>query len=54
MSKRRSKKADTTNPNDVDELELTVDPFTGLPALNVVPRTTPIPEKPRSRRGKKK
>jgi hypothetical protein len=50
MTKRRPKKV---NPNDVDELELTIDPFTGLPALNVVPRTTPIPEKPR-RRNKKK
>lgn len=49
MAKRRSSKP---NPNDVDELELTVDPFTGLPALNVVPRKTPIPEKS-SRRSKK-
>lgn len=46
---RRSKKA---NANDADELQLTVDPFTGLPALTVVPRTTPVPEK-RSRRSKK-
>lgn len=41
MAKRRSSKP---NPNDADELELTVDPFTGLPALHVVPRKTPIPE----------
>lgn len=48
-----AKRAKKPNPNDIDELQLTVDPFTGLPALNVVPRTTPIPDKPR-RRGKKK
>lgn len=48
MAKRRSE----PNPNDVDELELTVDPFTGMPALNVVPRKTPIPEKS-TRRSKK-
>ncbi|WP_369274495.1 hypothetical protein AB5J55_35260 [Streptomyces sp. R11] len=48
MAKRQKK----TNPNDVDELQLTVDPFTGLPALTVVPRTTPIPEK-KSRRGRR-
>ena len=49
MPKRRTRKP---NPNDVDELQLTVDPFTGLPALNVVPRTTPVPEK-KPRRGRK-
>lgn len=49
MPKRQPKK---TNPNDADELQLTIDPMTGLPALNVVPSTTPIPDKPR--RGKKK
>ncbi len=49
MPKRRQK---TTNPNDIDELQLTIDPITGLPALNVAPRTTPIPDKPR-RRSKK-
>jgi len=48
---RRSKKA---NPNDVDELQLTFNPATGLPELVVVPRTTPIPDKPRRSRGKKK
>ena len=47
---RRAKKAD---PNDADELQLTFNPGTGLPELVVVPRTTPIPDKPR-RRGKKK
>jgi hypothetical protein len=50
MASRRQKK---TNPNDVDELQLTFNPGTGLPELVVVPRTTPIPDKPR-RRGKKK
>ncbi|CAM5530080.1 hypothetical protein SALBM135S_00861 [Streptomyces alboniger] len=50
MAKRRSKQ---TDPNDADELQLTTDPMTALPALVVVPRTTPIPDKPR-RRGKKK
>lgn len=50
MAKPRPKKA---NPNDADELQLTVDPMTGLPALTVVPRTTPIPNKLR-RSGKKK
>lgn len=51
MSKRRDSKP---NPNDADELQLTVDPFTGLPSLTVVPRTTPIPEKPRRRGGSKR
>lgn len=50
MAKRRTPKP---NPNDVDELELTIDPFTGLPALNVVPRTTPVPDKPKPRRSRK-
>lgn len=48
MAKRQKK----TNPNDVDELQLTFNPATGLPELVVVPRTTPITDKPR-RRGKK-
>jgi hypothetical protein len=48
--RRRNQKP---NPNDADELQLTVDPFTGLPALNVVPRTTPVPDKPRRRTKKK-
>lgn len=52
MAKRSSKKTNP-NPNDADELELTIDPFTGLPALNVVPRTTPIPPR-RTGRSKKK
>ena len=47
MAKRRNGKA---NPNDVDELQLTFNPTTGLPALVVVPRTTPIPDKPRRRK----
>jgi hypothetical protein len=48
--RRRNQKP---SPNDADELQLTVDPFTGLPALNVVPRTTPVPDKPRRRTKKK-
>ena len=47
---RRSKKP---NPNDVDELQLTFNPTTGLPEVVVVPRTTPIPDKPRRRRKRK-
>jgi hypothetical protein len=50
MSRRSAKK---TNPNDADELQLTLNPTTGLPELVVVPRTTPIPEK-KPRRSKKK
>lgn len=51
MSKRRVKKTDR---NDEQELVLAFDPATGLMlATAVVPRTTPIPDKPR-RRGKKK
>lgn len=33
-------------------MELTIDPFTGLPVLNVVPRTTPIPPRRSKRKGK--
>jgi hypothetical protein len=51
MARRRTSKP---NPNDVDELELTIDPMTGLPALKVVPRTTPVPDKPRRWGGRKK
>ncbi|WP_185932506.1 hypothetical protein [Streptomyces sp. WAC 01325] len=49
MAKRREKKPD---PNDEQQLGITLDPFTQLPITTVEPRTTPIPEKPR-RRGKK-
>ena len=47
---RRPKK---TDPNDEQQLGITLNPFTQLPETVVVPRTTPIPDKPR-RRGKKK
>ena len=42
------------DPNDADELQLTFNPVTGLPELVVVPRTTPVADKPRRGRGKKK
>lgn len=48
---RRARKSD---PNDANELQLTFNPTTGLPELVVAPRTTPIPDKPRRSRGKKK
>jgi hypothetical protein len=48
---RRAKKAD---PNGADELQLTFSPATGLPETVVVPRTTPIPDKPRRPWGRKK
>lgn len=48
---RRNQKPD---PNDVDELQLVFNPTTGLPETVVVPRTAPIPDKPRRGRGKKK
>jgi hypothetical protein len=49
--RRRNQKP---NPNDADELQLTFNPATGLPELVVVPRTTPVPDKPSRGRGKKK
>ncbi|MGW7087559.1 hypothetical protein ACWGH2_29240 [Streptomyces sp. NPDC054871] len=46
MGKRRGKKAD---PNDADELQLVWDPIAGMSTVVSVPRTTPIPDKPRRR-----
>lgn len=46
---RRAKK---TDPNDEQQLGITLNPFTQLPETVVEPRATPIPDKPR--RGKKK
>lgn len=48
---RRARK---TDPNDEQELGLIFNPLTGLPETVVQPRTTPIPDKPRRGRGKKK
>ncbi|NUT31632.1 MAG: hypothetical protein HOV79_01020 [Hamadaea sp.] len=51
MAKRPKKKPD---PNDEQQLGITLDPFTQLPITTVEPRTTPIPEKPRHRGRKAK
>lgn len=51
MAKPRPKKPD---PNDEQELVLVFDPTTGLSTTTTAPRTTPIPDKPRCPRGKKK
>lgn len=52
MTKRRPKwKSD---PNDEQELGLTINPMTGLPETTAVARTTPITEKPRRPWGRKK
>lgn len=49
MAKPRPKK---TDPNDELELVLVFDPATGLSTTTTAPRTTPIPDKPHSRRKK--
>jgi hypothetical protein len=50
MPKRRPKQ---TDPNDAQELGVSINPMTGLPETVVQQRTTAIPEKPRRPWGRK-
>lgn len=51
MPKRRPQKPD---PNDEQELVLTLDPATALMlGLTAQPRATPVPDKPRRSRSRK-